>query len=302
MKMKIIHIALLLLICASTARAGYAGAEPFSFLLLDSNARGVALGGAYTALASDANALQYNPAGLGKVTRPQATFMHNQYFQDITQDYLAWASPSGWGAMASYLDFGGATETTISNPTGSAALGDTNLTALVGAVGYGRNLGGNFSMGAGVKFIKETVAGTSGHGLAMDFGALYARGGLRLGASIQNIGQSVRFQQDSEAMPLNLRGGAAYGFSFKALPVILAMDLSKTAHDAAALSAGAEVVVAKKFPVRLGYNGNSDDGSGIAAGMGYVFMNMNFDYAFAPFKDLGATHRFSVTYMWGEPR
>jgi len=40
------------------------GAEPFDFIFLDAGARPAALGGAYTSLAMDANALLYNPAGL----------------------------------------------------------------------------------------------------------------------------------------------------------------------------------------------------------------------------------------------
>jgi hypothetical protein len=73
-------LAAALLGAAGAARAdnGSAGAEPFAFLQLDSSARSAALGGAYTALASDANALQYNPGGLGMVRQNEAQFMYNQ--------------------------------------------------------------------------------------------------------------------------------------------------------------------------------------------------------------------------------
>ncbi|MBI5245511.1 MAG: hypothetical protein HY922_17755, partial [Elusimicrobia bacterium] len=72
---------LLALVLLSWPRLSHAaaGAEPFNFLFLDANARAVGMGGAYTALARDSNALLYNPAGLGLVDEHEATFMHNEH-------------------------------------------------------------------------------------------------------------------------------------------------------------------------------------------------------------------------------
>ena len=295
-------VILSLLALAVPVSAGSAGAGPFNFLFLDANARGVALGGAYTALASDANALHYNPAGLGRAGGGQATFMHNQYFQDISQEYFAYASPWGWGAMLNYLDFGGAQRTTISNPSGTG-LGEANLTSLAAGFGYGREILPGFSAGTGLKYIRESIAGETGTGYALDLGLLYspkALKGVSFGAAVQNMGSSVRFYEDTESLPLNLRAGAAYAFSVKGLPVLLAVDAVKQLHEDAYACAGGEVVLAGKFPVRLGYSGRNDDGSGITGGLGYARNSLGFDYAFEPFKELGATHRFSVTYKWGK--
>ena len=49
------------------------GGTSGEFLLLGAGARGLALGGAYAAMASDASALYYNPAGLSLMERPEAT-------------------------------------------------------------------------------------------------------------------------------------------------------------------------------------------------------------------------------------
>ena len=117
--MKNFIAALFLFICPRAALAGSAGADPFNFLFLDANARPVGLGGAYTSLATDANALLYNPAGLAKVPRHEATFMHNSYMQGINQEYLAYANPAGWGAELNYLGFGTVPRTTTANPDGA---------------------------------------------------------------------------------------------------------------------------------------------------------------------------------------
>ena len=63
----------------------------------------IALGGAYTALASDANALRYNPAGLAQARRYEASAMHDQYFQGATHEYFSLAAPGGWGASLTFL-------------------------------------------------------------------------------------------------------------------------------------------------------------------------------------------------------
>lgn len=293
-------LALLLLSCPRPSQAASAGASPFNFLFLDAGARPVALGGAYTALAKDANALLYNPAGLGEINEQQAVFMHNSYFQDITQEYIAYASPQGWGLSCNYLDFGSVSRTTINNHTGG--LGSVGLTDLALSAGYGAPIGVSFVGGAGIKYIRESIAGVSGTGFGLDLGLLYYPRSLEkavLGLSVQNLGPSVKFQDKKEAMPLNLRLGAAYSFAVKGQAAVVSADLSKAREEAMIVSAGVETVISKVVAVRLGYGTRNEAGSGITMGLGCVYRDFEFDYAFVPFGDLGAAHRLSVGYKWG---
>src|SRR5258708_14970135 len=48
------------------------GTTAGGFLLLGASARGLALGGAYAALATDISALDYNPAGVAQMSRPRS--------------------------------------------------------------------------------------------------------------------------------------------------------------------------------------------------------------------------------------
>jgi len=86
---------LLLAAAAPCFGGGTEGATPFNFLFLDANARPVALGGAYAAIAQDANALLYNPAGLAGVRRTHLTLQHTEHFQSVNQEYGAIASKLG---------------------------------------------------------------------------------------------------------------------------------------------------------------------------------------------------------------
>jgi len=293
---------LLALLAAKPCRASAkAGAEPFDFLRLDANARPVALGGAYTALAIDENALLYNPAGLARVGRYGATFMHNQYFAGITQEYAAFASPQGFGANLNVLNSGSITQTTFSNPDGNG-LESTGLTDLAVSLGYGRALSEDLSLGAGVKYIRESIADVIGQDFAIDLGALYsvrAVKGLSLGAALQNLGPTVKFQSAHENLPLNARLGAGYLFEVLGQASALSFDVMKERSQGALIAAGAETVVAKAMPIRVGFTTRNDAGPGVSAGIGWLYRDLALDYAFVPFGDLGMAHRASLTWRWG---
>ncbi len=50
--------------------------DPWAFMTIGTGARAMGLGGAFVAIADDATATYWNPAGLGFITGPEATFMH----------------------------------------------------------------------------------------------------------------------------------------------------------------------------------------------------------------------------------
>ena len=91
--MSFVRAALLLSLFAAPVGAAGAngGTEILPFLNADVDARPVALGGAYVALAGDANAVHYNPAGLSLMRGHEATLTHHQLFAGFTQQYGAFA-------------------------------------------------------------------------------------------------------------------------------------------------------------------------------------------------------------------
>ena len=70
--------------------AKYAG----EFLATGVGARALGMGGAHVALAEDGTAACWNPAGLSRLSRRQAGFMHSERFTGIvTYNYLGYAQP-----------------------------------------------------------------------------------------------------------------------------------------------------------------------------------------------------------------
>ena len=90
-----------------TGGPGTSGAD---FLTVGVGARALAMGGAFTAVDSgaDANAVNWNPAALGFIDGSNVTASYNSLFKDENQGYLGYASPSGktggvWAGGLNYL-------------------------------------------------------------------------------------------------------------------------------------------------------------------------------------------------------
>lgn len=290
------------LLAAAAARAqSSAGAEAFDFLRFDANARAVGLGGAYTALATDSNALLYNPAGLARVKSSEATFMHNQYGQGVGQQYIGVALKNGFGLQFNYASLGDVPRTTIADPSGTGSRLNVSDTAL--GAGYGRELSPDLSVGGGAKYFTETLGEVSVSGYALDVGGLYRLPdvkGLSFGASLLNLGPPVKFAAASERLPTTLRLGSAYAARLPHNDVTLALDLTKSLLDKVRLGFGAETLIDERFAVRAGFTTRQEAGIGLVLGLGWTGRKVSADYALVPMGDLGNAHRVSFTLRWGK--
>lgn len=290
-----------LLLAGGAARAqSSAGADAFDFLRLDANARAVGMSGAYTALATDSNALLYNPAGLARVKENEATFMHNQHAQGVGQQYVGVALKRGLGFQLNYAAMGDVPRTTISQPGGAGSR--LNVSDLSLGAGYGRALTRDLALGGGLKYVSESLGDVTANGWAADFGGLYRLPdvkGLTFGASLLNVGPMVKFASLSEKLPTTVRAGTAYAFKVPRNDVTLALDLTRSLTDKIRMGLGAETLFDEQFAARLGFTTRNDAGLGLSFGLGWTGKRFGADYAFVPMGDLGNAHRISLTLRWG---
>ena len=93
-----------------------------------------------TALANDASAIYWNPAGLSQVPRLSATFLHARHVADISYSAGAVAhrinDASVIGAGIRYLDAGGITRTDINGLN----TGTFNPRSYVAEIGWGQSV------------------------------------------------------------------------------------------------------------------------------------------------------------------
>ena len=286
---------------------GDRGTATAQFLQLGVDARAIALGEAYSAVADDASALYWNPAGLARLPRGggSLSLMHAPYVDSSYFDYAAAAQRVGpgtaVGAGMQYLNAGSIPET---DPAGNA-IGSFTPYETAATVGFAQG-GRAGSLGVAGKWIQSKILDTA-QTVAADVGYLTpALGGgrFRLAVVAQNLGGRMRFESEEEDLPLALRFGSAFHLTdhwdFSA-------DLAFPRNNGPDLGVGTEARVpfaaGDFFAGRLGYNSRTAGAlpgfTGLAVGAGFSFSRVALDYAFLPMGDLGQTHRISLTLRWG---
>lgn len=180
-----------------TTRVGARGAN---FLEIGVGARAMALGGAYTGLATGATSMYWNPAGIGSTEGIDVAFSYAPLYGDldITHNFAAVAIPLfGGGIGISYINLnsGDIPRTNEGYPGGGDPQFGQVFTYTATAIGlhYGRRLTDRLQVGFSGKVIQEGLTDAKASWWALDFGTMFNTGlyGLSLGAALQNIGNSA---------------------------------------------------------------------------------------------------------------
>jgi hypothetical protein len=271
-----------------------AGSKGLSFLKIGLGARAGALGEAYVALANDATAPMWNPAGLTQVDGRDVLFTHNQWFQDARSEFVGTAlhfddHGFGFGLLVNTVG-------NIEKRTNTGTLIGTfsaHDVALTGA--YARRFGEFLSLGFSLKMLYEKMYMYSSSGFAFDLGMRISPGlsNVSLGAVIQNIGKMGAMRNEETPLPLMVRAGMAYRVSAKPLTgdILVTADVSKASDYRTTVHSGLEYQLDRRFALRGGYLfGHEERGASVGVGLGFKVYRL--DYAFVPFDyDLGETHR-----------
>jgi hypothetical protein len=175
------------------------GTTAGEFLLLGAGARGLSLGGAYAALATDISSLYYNPAGAAQIPRPGVSLSTYNYAVDTRYIWAGLALPMGGGARTIGLQIGnfGFSDQpvyTVENPDGDGTKYSVSQTFVGGT--YAQNFSDRFSAGMTLKVISDALGKTSANAFALDFGTnFHAQAGgkpIRVSFVIQNLGSDLK--------------------------------------------------------------------------------------------------------------
>ncbi|MBA7484336.1 Cell division coordinator CpoB [subsurface metagenome] len=278
------------------------GTTGANFLKIAVGARPLGMGGAFVAVADDANTIWWNPAGIASIRRKELTLMHNEMGEDIRYQFLAYNQPvrklkGGLGGSISYLsvcniqgyDTGGM-------PTKKLSTYDLGISLC-----YGLRILPSVSGGINFKFIDEKLAHKKASTCALDIGGLWKTplSGLQLGFSIQNLGGGLKFIQERSSLPLNGKLGCAYEFKFFGTQSILAVDVNIPVDYSVFVNGGVECKIYNLIALRAGFKSKDDLSSGLRLGIGIGGKNLVIDYSWLPRGDFQDTHRMSATLRFG---
>jgi len=280
------------------SNAGTSGAQ---FLKIDAGARPAAMGGAYTAIADDINALAWNPAGLSRLQRPEFTAMHSQWFQGSNYAFMAAAVPTKAGTIGLGMTSFSVDE--IEKRAGDTAAADGTFDSNDAAytVSYGKGMGENLALGVSLMYVNQKLDTESAGAMAGDLGLLWntPHKPLTVGVAVKHLGGEIKFVDESDPLPMTV----ALGFGYRLMEdkVKLAMDVSKPNDTDAQVGVGAELGQALykdlKGSLRAGYTTAGSDVTegltGVSMGGGLSWRHFGFDMAWVPYGVLGNTFRYA---------
>ena len=200
------------------------------FLLISPGARSAGMGEAFVALADDATAIFWNPAGLAFQEGREITIMHckwlPQLVSDMAYEFLAYRqhfeSLGGTlGANVTYLNLG---EQHRTGEAGPEVLETFQSWDLAVTLSYATKVRSNLGLGVSVRYIRSNLSPVGageekgqgvGNAFAVDLGVLYKFSfirGLSFGANLSNLGPKITYIDAAQADPLptNLKIGLAY--------------------------------------------------------------------------------------------
>ena len=281
---------------------GQAGTD-IAVLKAGVGARPLGMGSAFTAIADNADAPYWNPAGLGMQSSSEITAMQTRLSTDTDHYYISYVRPAFGGTLGiSWIQVGlgninqTSSEVDIHNEVQNLSVFSYFSNAYL--LSYGRNLNDRVSVGLTGKYLTSDmfqIAGGQAYGYSVTPGILFRLANrITIGAKIDEL-----FNQQSwgtgttENVPPKLRIGLAYS---SPNPGLFALDISQTMKSGYAAEASAGYEWSKDgLSLRLGYSEG-----GLTTGAGFVSGHTRIDYAYVTQRDLSKdnVHRISLTGIW----
>ncbi len=232
--------------------AAQIGGAAVVFLMIEPDSRAAGMGNAGVAIADNANAVFWNPAGLAGQVGTEAALTHSRWLPELSKDlffeYLvAKHNIEGWGTLGAhvtYLNLGEHEHRDANNtPLGTFRSYDLSV-----GLSYGFQLMKGLSIGTGIRWIRSNLASVKvgaqeaepGVSVGVDLGLLYkfpqfylpgiGTTRYRLGFNLANMGPKIQYSdsEQSDPIPTFFRAGQAVTFDFDEYNrITLATDVAK---------------------------------------------------------------------------
>jgi LysM repeat protein len=269
--------------------------------------RPVGMGNAFTALADDAHAPYYNPAGLGQIDKSEFTSSYNRHLlgmddeSNLSSSFIGYVQPLGkkYGSLGvNWLNL--------------TLLGDYQENTFL--ISYGKEIKNRWNIGLNIKWLSigygedqytaidpvfDYGNRKSVNNFSSDFGILYVPSHhIQFALSLQDINRPEMGLMDSSRLPMGIKIGIAH----KSPLLNLALDLFRRDRDMK-LYSGVEKRFFNSYDMRGGLALGNNQYRNLFIGIGYESLSFRIDYAFAyPLSGITETygsHRLSLTLFSG---
>jgi long-subunit fatty acid transport protein len=206
------------------------------FLRIEPDSRSAGMGNAGVAVADNANAMFWNPSGLAFQKNTQLGITHANWLPEfdagLFYEYLVGTyhveGVGTFGGNVTFLNLGEIERRDANNNI----LGESRSYELAVGASYGRKVSERLALGTSLRFVYSKLTdptselgiddGTAST-LAFDLSALYRTTPFSLGGTettfstgfnLANMGGFMKYDQDKQPLPTNLRLGYAFTFNF----------------------------------------------------------------------------------------
>ena len=298
--------------------ASFAGVDAMPHLRLGAGARSIGLGGAFTAIADDATATVWNPAGLGSAPDLSLNFSTQQLDLDRSHNFIALTKALGSagsiGLAVTNAGVSGIPQYDNKENYG----GEFDYSANAYSLSYGIGIG-NFSFGLTGRMLADNFGldsvenqsgfggvdvGLMGHALHIDVGEEKVPT-FHYGVVAKYLGASL----GDDIVPMVVNVGLAYNL-YMGNVVTFAADLEQEFvnldQSATSLRLGAEYTIVTYKSTALSIRGGvraSRDAQSLFGGFGVNIGGLQIDYAIqdgmaSEINGVGSTHFASISYRF----
>lgn len=305
-----------LLLILAVSPVSFAGVNAMPHLKLGAGARSIGLGGAFTAIADDATATVWNPAGLG-AGQDSLNFSTQRLSLDRTHNFFAVTKSAGSGALGLAVTNAGVSGIAQYDANERYG-GEFNYSANAYSLSYGHGFG-NFNLGLSARMLMDNFGaegvenqsgfggvdvGLMGHALAIDVGEEEVPT-FHYGIVAKYLGASL----GDDTVPMVINVGVAYDL-YMGNVVTFAADLEHETvtldESTTGIRLGAEYTIvtykSTAFSLRGGVRATRDV-QNLFGGFGVNIGGLQIDYAIqdgmaSEINGVGTTHFASLTYSF----
>lgn len=270
---------------------------PFPLLAQDSGTTGAdilkvpigvrptGLGGTYSALGDDVYVMDYNPAGLARVSKYSLGIDHVQGFADVQVESLSVAIPTrNYGNIGAQVIFRHMPDIQNALATDPSISANDFVVSFADGQQFGR-----IAVGGTFKTIVSTLGEKQAFTNAIDLGFKIQLWETDFAAVVQNVGPNVQFQPNSQAsdpLPLTFRLGAARPLIVSpASTLLVAAEVFNVLDEGNQASVGFEYWHRSVLAIRAGYRfsdaGNLGGGFSAGAALRYNIGKLQYEIGYA---------------------